>query len=304
MSDRAALAARFERERAHLQRVAYALLGSLSEAEDVVQEAWLRLERVRDAAAIGDLRAWLTRTVARLALDVLGSARRRREQYVGPWLPEPLIGRAEPVAAGSGGALAQDPADRVTLDESISMALLIVLERLTPAERVAFVLHDIFGLTFEQVAEVSGRSAPAARKLAQRARRHVETGRPRKPASAPQQRELALAFATACNEGDLERLMALLDPEVVWRTDGGGVVGAARKVHRGAQRVARAMIALAARGNASAARLAEVNGALGLLTRGEDGVLSVISLTIDADRIIAIDIIRNPDKLRLPSSLL
>jgi RNA polymerase sigma factor (sigma-70 family) len=151
------LAAAFERHRNHLQRVAYAMLGSVTEAEDVVQEAWLRLART-PPDSIRDLRAWLTTTVSRLALDALGTARARREQYVGPWLPEPLVMRGDPVAA-AGADLAADPADRVTLDESISMALLIVLERLSPAERTAFLLHDVFGFGFDQVGEVTGRSA-------------------------------------------------------------------------------------------------------------------------------------------------
>jgi RNA polymerase sigma-70 factor (ECF subfamily) len=287
------LAAAFERHRNHLQRVAYAMLGSVTEAEDVVQEAWLRLART-PPDSIRDLRAWLTTTVSRLALDALGTARARREQYVGPWLPEPLVMRGDPVAA-AGADLAADPADRVTLDESISMALLIVLERLSPAERTAFLLHDVFGFGFDQVGEVTGRSAAAARKLATRARQDVEAGRPRYPPTREQHAAITTAFATACTEGDLDLLMTLLDPDVVWRTDGGGKVSAALVIHHGAGKVARAMMALARhiRGGYGA----DVNGAPGLVLGDRFGFLSVISLTVDAGRIVAIDIVRNPDKL-------
>ncbi|MGP0051369.1 MAG: RNA polymerase sigma factor SigJ [Solirubrobacteraceae bacterium] len=292
--DRDRLAAAFEHHRPHLQQVAYAILGSLSEAEDVVQEAWLRLQRQTNAEEIRDLRAWLITTVGRLALDALRSARARREEYVGPWLPEPLVTRIDLVAGASAGA-GDDPADRVTLDESISMALLIVLERLSPAERTAFLLHDIFGFTFEQVAEVTGRTATSARKLAERARRHVETGRPRFPPSRAQQLEVVGAFAAACVDGDLEGLIGLLDRDVVWRSDGGGKVNAARRPHRGAEKVARAMLALARQ--QPAGYIAEVNATPGLVIREPDGTVSVVSLTVDAHRITAIDVVRNPDKL-------
>jgi RNA polymerase sigma-70 factor, ECF subfamily len=296
MTSQDQLAAEFQRHRPHLQRVAYAVLGSISEAEDAVQEAWLRLERQPDPEAIHDLKAWLTTTVSRLALDALGSARARRERYVGPWLPEPIIDRAQVMAAGASSHRAEDPADRVTLDESISMALLVVLERLSPAERVAFLLHDVFGFTFEQTAEVTGRTAVNARKLAQRARRQVEADRPRDPPTRTQQLEVVAAFASACTDGDLERLVGLLDPDVVWRTDGGGKVNAARAIHHGATKVARAMIALASRGSRGG-YLAEINGVPGLVTQDSDGWTSVISLTVNAGRIVAIDIVRNPDKL-------
>jgi RNA polymerase sigma factor (sigma-70 family) len=158
------LAQAFEAQRPRLVRLAYATTGSLAEAEDCVQEAWLRLRRVPDPGSIRDLGAWLTTTVSRLALDALGSARARHERYVGPWLPEPLVGDL-------GGS---DPADRVTLDESVSMALLVVLERLSPAERTSFLLHDVFGMSFAEVAGVVGRSPAAVRQLASRARQHVD----------------------------------------------------------------------------------------------------------------------------------
>jgi RNA polymerase sigma-70 factor (ECF subfamily) len=252
-----------------------------------VQEAWLRLQRVEDPGAIRDLRAWLTTVVSRLALDALGSARARRERYVGPWLPEPLV---EDLAA-------PDPADRVTLDESVSMALMVVLEQLSPAERTAFVLHDVFGLAFDEVAEVVGRTPQATRQLASRARRHVQEGRPRRPASGAEHLEVVAAFAAACTEGNLQGLVALLDPDVVWRSDGGGRVTSSRKVQRGADKVARGLLALARR-PPRGAYLAEVNGAPGIVLRDADGFLSVMAFTVDGARITAVDIMRNPEKLR------
>ncbi len=271
--------------RPRLLRVAYATVGSVSEAEDCVQEAWLRLQ-AQDPASIRDLGAWLTTTVSRLAYDTLGSARARRERYVGPWLPEPLVE----------GLTDDDPADRVTLDESVSMALLVILERLSPAERTAFLLHDVFGLAFEEVADVVGRTPAAVRQLASRARRHVEDGQPRFPPTLAQQRRLVAAFADACGGGDLERLVALLDPGVVWRSDGGGKVSAAHPATPGARNVARWLLALARRPPRSL-RMVMVNGAPGLVMRDGDGVLTVIAFTIDADRITAMDVMRNPDKL-------
>jgi RNA polymerase sigma-70 factor (ECF subfamily) len=279
------LAAAFERHRPHLVRVAYTILGSVAEAEDVVQDGWLRLQRVADRSAIRDLRAWLTTTVGRLALDALGSARARREHYVGPWLPEPLV-----------RPLDEDPADRITLDESVELALLIALEQLTPAERTAFLLHDVFGFGFDEVAEVVGRTPAATRQLATRARRQIADGRPRLPPTREQQLEIVTAFAYACAEGDLDRLVALLHADVVWRTDGGGRTRSSRRIQHGAPKVAQGMLALARRPPRTA-RLADVNGSPGLLLRDADGVLTVIAFTIDARHVTAIDVIRNPDKL-------
>jgi RNA polymerase sigma-70 factor (ECF subfamily) len=294
LTDSERLAEAFEAERQHLRRIAYAVLGSVGEAEDVVQEAWVRLERQPHSAQIRDLRAWLTTTVSRLALDTLSSARVRREQYVGTWLPEPLVG--EPLARPGPTGMAADPADKVTLDESISLALMIVLERLTPAERAAFLLHDVFGFTFTETADVVGRPPATVRKLAERARRHVEEGRPRFPPTRARQAEIVTAFRQACTGGDMERLVSLLDPDVVWRTDSGGKVKAARVSHYGAAKVARGMLGLA-RLEVRGVYMADVNGAPGLVLVGADDVLTVISLTVDADRITAIDIIRKPDKL-------
>lgn len=286
------LAAAFETQRPYLRRLAYSTTGSLAEADDVVQEAWLRLQRA-DAAAIKDLRAWLTTTVSRLALDVLRSARHRREQYVGPWLPEPLV---EDERAG-------DPADRVTLDESVTTALLVVLERLSPAERTAFLLHDMFGLSFDEVGEVVGRAPTAVRQLASRARRHVEEGTPRFPASRDEHARIVSAFAAASQAGDLDALLHVLDPDVTFRADGGGRVTAARHPIVGAARVARVLTKLATK-SWRACRIAVVNDMPGLLVDDGGSVLTVYSLTVDAHRIVEIDVIRNPDKLRhVPTSI-
>ncbi|GLY82451.1 RNA polymerase sigma factor SigJ [Actinoallomurus iriomotensis] len=277
------LARAFERQRPRLLRVAYATTGSLAEAEDCVQEAWLRLRGVPDPLAIRDLPSWLTRTVGRLALDALGSARARRERYVGTWLPEPLV--------ESG-----DPAERVTLDESVSMALLVVLEQLTPAERTAFLLHDVFGLPFEEVAAVVGRTPAAVRQLASRARRHVERGLPRFPPTHDEQAALVAAFAEACRDGDLKRLITLLDPDVVVRGDGGGRVSALPEPVRGVEDVARWLLAFTRR-PPRRVRTTLVNGAVGLVLEDADGVRSVLAATVDAGRITALDVVRNPDKL-------
>jgi len=284
------LAAAFELQRPQLLRLAYGTLGSLSEAEDVVQDAWLRLQRA-DAGEIADLGAWLNTVVGRLALDALKAARRQRESYVGQWLPEPLV---EDLAG-------EDPADRVTLDESVAMAMMIVLERLSPAERTAFLLHDAFAMPFDQVAEAVGRSPAAVRQLAARARRHVERGRPRFPASADEHERIIAAFAEACGMGDLDRLLELLDPEVVFRSDGGGRVPSARFPLEGAERVARALLALERKRQRAGHELhgapGTVNGRLGFVYReGEN--LNVLSLTVGAGRIVALDVIRNPEKLR------
>jgi RNA polymerase sigma-70 factor, ECF subfamily len=282
------LAQAFEVNRSRLLRVAYTTTGSLVDAEDCVQDAWLRLRGLDDPGAVRDLAAWLTTTVSRLALDALGSARARRERYVGTWLPEPLV-----------EASSHDPADRVTLDESVSMALLVVLEQLSPAERTAFVLHDVFSVPFPEIAEAVGRSPAAVRQLASRARRQVEGGRPRTPATAAEQRELVDAFTAACEGGDLPGLIALLDPDVVMRSDGGGKVATLPRIVRGAAQVASALLHYSQ--GPLDARPAEVNGAPGLVVRGDDGVLTVIAFTMDAGRITAIDGVRNPDKLtRVP----
>ncbi|CAH0117714.1 ECF RNA polymerase sigma factor SigJ [Paenibacillus sp. CECT 9249] len=276
----------FEAERPRLVRVAYAMLGSLADAEDCVQEAWLRLQRMNDPSEIRDLSAWLTTIVARLALDALGSARIRREQYVGTWLPEPMVEDID----------SMDPAEKVALDESVSMALMVVLERLTSAERTAFLLHDVFALSYDEIAKVLGRSTVAVRQLASRARQHVERGRPRFTPTYEEQYQLVNAFAVACLEGDLERLIALLDPEVVWRGDGGGKVSTLQQAEYGASSVAFGILQFTQRAP-HYVRIALVNGVPGIVLKDADGLLTVVSLTVSKGRIIAIDAIRNPDKL-------
>jgi RNA polymerase sigma-70 factor, ECF subfamily len=278
----------FEALRPYLLRVAYSHLGSLGEAEDIVQEGWVRLQSV-DRSAIRNLRAWLTTVVSRLALDTLTSAHARRERYVGPWLPEPIVD------TGERGA---DPAGRVDLDESVSMALLIVLESLSPAERSAFLLHDVFGYSFSEVADVVGRTPQATRQLATRARHAVEARRPRYPAAPDQQQEVISAFRAAAEEGDLASLLAVLDPAVTFRSDGGGVVSAARKVISGAERVARIITRMKGHyGDAFRITPVAVNGAPGLIL-DTGGSPSVIAFTIDHGRITEIDAVRNPAKLR------
>jgi len=282
-------AAEFEALRPRLLRVAYATLGSRAEAEDVVQEAWLRLARA-DAGGIRDLGAWLTTVVGRLALDALGTARARRERYYGEWLPEPVVDETA------------DPADRVTLDEQVSLAMLRVLESLSPGERTAFVLHDVFGHSFDEVAEAVGRTPQAARQLASRARRHVEAGRPRFPATRDEQREVVSAFMAAALEGDVDGLLAVLDPEVTLRADGGGRVPTVRQPLHGAARVAQTLAGFA-RMQTGHGRVVDVNGAPGLLVETTGGERSVFAFTVDGGRITAIDIVRNPDKLeRVPGS--
>jgi len=280
------LAERVEALRPRLVRLAYGQLGSLAEAEDVVQDAWLRLQRV-DASEIRDLEGWMITTVSRLALDTLKSARVRREAYVGPWLPEPIVSD-EP-----------GPAERAAQAEDISVALLVVLESLSASERSAFVLHDVFGYSFDEVAATLGVSAASARQHASRARKAVEARRPRFPATPEQQREIIVAFGQAAGEGDMEGLLALLHPDVVFTSDGGGVVNAARKPLEGAERVARALAAMAAKVGANeTVELVEVNGMPGARSIGADGIVNIMSFTIDDGRITAIDVQRNPEKLR------
>jgi len=275
-------AERFARARPRLMRLAYSELGDLGEAEDVVQEAWLRMERA-DVETIENLDGWLTRVVARLALDRLRSARARRETYVGSWLPEPVV--------------SEDPADRVTLDESVSYALLTVLEQLSPAERTAFVLHEVFDVPFGEIAQVVGRTPEAVRQLASRARRHVKRESPRFAASRDEHNRAVRAFAQAVADGNLENLVAVLDPAVVWTSDGGGVATALRKPLRGGTRVARAWAALSRRTVHEPIEI-NLNGRLGLVIPSGDGHRAALSFVVSGGRITRIDAVRNPEKLR------
>jgi RNA polymerase sigma factor (sigma-70 family) len=290
------LAATFEEERSRLRAVAYRMLGSRSEAEDAVQEAWLRLSR-QDAAAIDNLGGWLTTVVARVALDMLRARSARREQYVGSWLPEPVV-----ELEGAGGAAdAADPEREALTADAVGLALLVVLDTLAPKERLAFVLHDMFGVPFGEIAPIVDRSPDATRQLASRARRRVR-GAPAVDADLPRQRELVDAFLAAAREGDLGALVAVLDPDVVFRHDsGGGVDGAARRGARepvvGAEQVA----GNALRGGVRFAGLVQpavVNGGAGLLVHARTGkLIGVVGFTISHDRIVAIDLVTDPAKL-------
>jgi RNA polymerase sigma-70 factor, ECF subfamily len=286
----AAVADVFERRRRYLIGVAYRLLGSVSEAEDAVQETWLR---VHGAALedIEDLEAWLTVVTTRICYDVLRSARVRREEYVGEWLPEPIV-------ATEAGA---DPADRVTLDDSVSMALLVVLESLSPAERTAFVLHDVFKLPFDTIAQVVGRSPGACRQLASRARGHVEARAPRFDPVGDEHRRAVEAFTRAAETGDLAQLMSVLDPDVVLRSDGGGKVPARRTPLEGADQVARFVIAMAAARTHMRQHVRTVNGQPGLVTTEDGAVVAVMGFEAADGQITEIDLVMNPDKL--PSDL-
>lgn len=283
------LAEQFEELRPYLRRVAYSTLGSLAEADDVVQDAWLRLQRV-DATEIDNLRAWLTTVVGRLALDSLGSARARRETYVGSWLPEPEVTQWD------------DPSDRISQDERVTMALLVVLETLSPAERTAFVLQDVFGLTSGEVADVVGRTPAAVRQLATRARKHVQDGSPRFPASTTDHARAVSAFAVAWRGGNLDGLLQVLSDDVTFTADGGGKVTAVGKPLLGVDKVTSfllrvALMSLRSHGDQVRGGLVSVNGEPGLAIH--DGTdLSVYAFVVDGGKITSIDVIRNPDKLR------
>ncbi|MEQ4302568.1 RNA polymerase sigma factor SigJ [Plantactinospora sp. B6F1] len=265
------LASEFEAERDHLTSVAYRMLGSRAEAEDAVQETWLRyaaaLETPRARAEIRDLRGWLTTATARICLDVLRSARVRREAYPGEWLPEPIVSRLPGPADGTEG-FAPDPAERAAQTEQVGIALLTVLERLTPEQRVAFVLHDVFAVPFAEIATVLGTSPAAARQLASRARRAVAEDGPRHSADPAEHQRLVRAFLHAVESGEPERLLEVLAPDVVVVGDGGGLFPTARQPVVGAAKVTRFALGLKRRVGSDTHHLRMrpvlVNGALGL----------------------------------------
>ena len=285
-------------ERRQLINLAYRLLGSLAEAEDAVQEAYARWYAMtapqRDAIASPG--AWLTTVASRICLDLLGSARARRETYVGAWIPEPLPDPAE-WAAGRPGAAGADPADRVTLDESVTMAFLVVLEAMTPAERVALILHDVFGYPFAEVARIVGRTPAACRQLASSARRRVRAAQaPAAPAA--RQAGLVRAFKQAWEAQDIGALISLLDPDATATGDGGGLVPATPSPIAGAAQIARACLDVA--GLAPGLTLLErtVNGQPGLVAQLDGVTVTVFAFEVAGDRIKQIWAIRNPDKLR------
>lgn len=284
-------------ERRHLLALGYRMLGTVAEAEDAVQETYARWYRLTpdERDAIESPRAWLTRVASRICLDVLGSARVRRESYVGPWLPEPL-----PTSAfgGAGDAAPLDPLDRVTLDESVSTALLVVLEAMTPAERVAFVLHDVFALPFDEIAEIVGRSPAACRQLATSARRRVQERRERSVPRAEHDR-VVQAFGEAAAGGDLAALVAVLDPAVVLVADGGGRVSSARRPVQGAENAARFLLGLAAKFSDAVVRPIETTDGLGFEVRQQGVVTGILTLSVQGGLVTDIRMMRNPDKLTL-----
>jgi RNA polymerase sigma-70 factor (ECF subfamily) len=274
------LAEQFEQHRPHLLRVAYRMLGSMSEAEDAVQEAWLRLSR-SDTGAVANLGGWLTTVVARVSLDALRARRARREQLEGTWLPEPVV------------TIDDGPEEQALLADSVGLALLVVLETLTPAERLAFVLHDMFAVSFGEIAEILERTPAAARQLASRARRRVRGAAPLPDADVARQRQLVDAFLAASRGGDFDALVAVLHPDAVLRTDLGTRGGLEVA---GAEEVARTVLA---RGTALApfARPAVVNGAAGAVVGRDGRLISVVAFTVANDRIVEIDIVADPAKL-------
>jgi RNA polymerase sigma-70 factor (ECF subfamily) len=289
VSTDAELAAAYTQARPRLVRIAYAVLGSNAEAEDVVSECWPSLTAANAREPVLDIDAWATVAVARRALDELRSARARRERYVGPWLPEPLLNER---------SLSADPAERVTLDDTVSFALLVVLEALTPAERTAWVLHDLFGMEFTEIAGVVGRTPAAVRQLAARARKHVTAGAPRIDVNTAEHRAAVAAFSLAAAGGDLAALVAVLDPDVTLTSDGGGAVSTARRPVHGADRVARFMIGIAGKirpGQRVTPTI--VNGAPGLAVLQGEQITAVASLTVASGRISRVDLILAPGKL-------
>ncbi|MEV5613693.1 RNA polymerase sigma factor SigJ [Streptomyces sp. NPDC052225] len=287
-------------ERRRLVNIAYRLLGSLAEAEDAVQETYIRWYALspRQRDAVETPGAWLTTVVSRVCLNVLGSARVRRETYVGEWLPEPLPDRTEWLGGRPDGA-APDPADRVTLDESVDLALMVVLDAMTPAERIAFILHDVFRYSFAEVAEVVGRTPAACRQLASSARRRVREARP-SPTSPPQHAYVVRDFKRAWEARDIEALIGLLDPGATAIADGGGLALTFLDPIEGGERIAHAWAELARLRHASTTLLERtVNGRPGLVSQ-EDGVtVTVFAFDVTKDaRIRHIWVMRNPEKLR------
>ncbi len=286
-------------ERRQLINLAYRLLGSLAEAEDAVQETyarWYAMSR-QQQEAIESPGAWLTTVASRICLNLLGSARARRETYVGEWIPEPLPEPAE-WANGRPGGAAIDPADRVTLDESVSMAFLVVLDSMTPAERVAFILHDVFRYSFAEVAEIVGRTPTACRKLASSARRRICASQA--PASpSAQQAGLIRAFKAAWEAKDIGALIGLLDPDATAIADGGGLAITFLRPIEGGEQIARAWAEIANRMPTDMTLLERtVNGQPGLVARQDGVIVTVFAFDIAGDRIKHIWVVRNPEKLR------
>jgi RNA polymerase sigma-70 factor (ECF subfamily) len=278
------LVERFEEHRTHLRAVAYRMLGSVGDADDAVQETWLRLSR-SDVGAVENLRGWLTTVTARVCLNILRSRQSRREESI-VRVPEPIVSRDAD----------SDPERQALIADSVGLALLVVLETLAPAERLAFVLHDMFGVPFEEIAPIVDRTPDATRQLASRARRRVR-GAPVPDPDLARQRQVVNAFLRASRAGDFEALIAVLDPDVVLHADRGDVPAGASRVVRGARAVAEqaAMFAHMARQS----RPALVNGAVGFVVFGETGQLfSILGFTVAAGKIVQIDVLADPERLR------
>lgn len=284
-------------ERRALINLAYRLLGSLAEAEDAVQEGYARwyAQTPAQRQAIESPGAWLNKVIGRICLDMLGSARVRREQYVGTWVPEPLP-NSQDWLSGRLGAARLDPADRITLDESISMAFLVVLEKMTPAERVAFVLHDVFRYPFAEVADIVGRSPAACRQLASSARRRLRESRAAGP-PVDQQQRLVRDFRRAWEAADIEGLLGLLDPEASVVADGGGQAKASLRPIEGARRIARYLLGIVQVMPGMTFRECTVNHRPGLATVQDGAITTVLAFELSGDRISRIWAVRNPDKL-------
>lgn len=287
MTDKELLADRFEQNRGHLRAVAYRMLGSLSEADDAVQEAWLKLSR-SDADEVRNLAGWLTTVVGRVCLDMLRSRASRREEPMDAcFVPDPVISPLDRT----------DPEQEVLLADSVGLALLVVLETLEPAERLAFVLHDMFAVPFDEVATVVGRSPAAARQLASRARRRVQGAAPAPDHDIGRQRKVVEAFLAASRGGDFEALVLLLDPEIVLRADSGALVGgaAASKLVRGAAAVARQAVFFGQFSMSS--RLVLVNGTVGVVGTLDGRPMSVMGFTLVEGKIVALHILADPERL-------
>ena len=284
MDEREWLAERFEEHRTRLRAVAYRMLGSLSEADDAVQEAWLRLSRT-DADEIENLGGWLTTVVARVSLNMLRSRDVRREEPIGVRVPDPIVDRAD----------GTDPEHEALLADAVGLALLVVLDTLSPAERLAFVLHDMFAVPFDEIAPIVDRSPEAARQLASRARRRLQGERTVPDADLDTQREVVDAFLAAARDGDFEGLLAVLDPDVVLRADVGPLAVGSREV-RGAANVARQAQTYSQLGLLMHRAL--INGAAGLVSTRDGEPFSVGGVTVRNRRIVAIDILADPERLR------
>jgi RNA polymerase sigma factor (sigma-70 family) len=285
MDEQEWLAERFEEHRSRLRAVAYRMLGSLSEADDAVQDTWIRLSRI-DADEVENLGGWLTTVVARVCLNMLRSRRSRREEPFGPHVPEPII---DPVTG-------VDPEHEALLADSVGLALLVVLERLAPAERLAFVLHDMFAVPFDQIAPIVDRTPDAARQLASRARRRVRGSAPVGDADLDQQRRVVEAFLAAAREGDFDALLAVLDPDVVLRADSGPGLPQATVEVRGAAEVASRALMYARLQLLN--RPVLINGAYGMMSLRDGQPFSVGAITVRGGRIVEMDILADPERLR------